>query len=39
MLANISPEILSSRLMSRNIKIRIYRYIIFPVNLYGYETL
>jgi hypothetical protein len=29
---------LSSRLLSKNIKIRIYKTIILPVVLYGYET-
>jgi hypothetical protein len=29
---------LSSRLLSKNLKIEIYRTIIFPVLLYGYET-
>jgi hypothetical protein len=29
---------LSSRLLSRNIKVKIYRTIIMPVVLYGYET-
>jgi hypothetical protein len=31
-------NLLSSRLLSRNIKIRIYKTIILPVVLYGYET-
>jgi hypothetical protein len=31
-------NILSSRLLSKNLKIRIYRTIIFPVVLYGCET-
>jgi hypothetical protein len=31
-------NLLSSRLLSRNIKIEIYRTIIMPVVLYGYET-
>jgi hypothetical protein len=30
---------LSSRLLSKNIKIRIYKTMILPVVLYGYETL
>jgi hypothetical protein len=30
---------MSSRLLSNNIKIRIYKIIILPVVLYGYETL
>ena len=29
---------MSSRLLSKNLKIKIYRTIIFPVVLYGYET-
>jgi hypothetical protein len=29
---------LSSHLLSKNVKIRIYKNIIFPVVLYGYET-
>jgi hypothetical protein len=32
-------NLLSSRLLSKNIKIRIYRTIILPVVLYGYDTL
>ena len=31
-------NLLSSRLLSKNFKIKIYRTIIFPVVLYGYET-
>jgi hypothetical protein len=31
-------NVLSSRLLSRNLKIKIYRTIILPVNLYGWET-
>jgi hypothetical protein len=31
-------NLLSSRLLSENIKIRIYKTIIFPVVLYGFET-
>jgi hypothetical protein len=31
-------NLLSSRLLSKNIKIRIYKTIILPVVLYGYET-
>ena len=31
-------SILSSRLLSKNLKIKIYRTIILPVVLYGYET-
>ena len=30
---------LSSLLLSKNLKIKIYKTIIFPVVLYGYETL
>jgi hypothetical protein len=29
---------LSSRLLSRNVKVKIYKIIILPVVLYGYET-
>jgi hypothetical protein len=32
------PELLSSRLLSKNLKIRIYKTIILPVVLYGCET-
>ena len=32
------PNILSSSLLSKNLKIKIYRTIIFPVVLYGCET-
>ena len=31
-------NLLSSRLLSKNVKIKIYRTIILPVVLYGYET-
>jgi hypothetical protein len=31
-------NLLSSRLLSRNLKIRIYKTIILPVNMYGCET-
>jgi len=31
-------NLLSSRLLSKNLKIKIYRTIILPVVLYGYET-
>jgi hypothetical protein len=31
-------NLLSSRLLSKNVKIRIYETIIVPVVLYGYET-
>jgi hypothetical protein len=31
-------NLLSSRLLSKNIKIRIYKSIILPVVLYGYDT-
>jgi len=31
-------NLLSSRLLSKNLKIKIYRTIIFPVVLYGCET-
>ena len=33
-----SPNILSSRLLSKNLKIKIYKTIILPVVLYGCET-
>jgi hypothetical protein len=32
-------NLLSSRVLSKNIRIRIYKIIIFPVVLYGFETL
>jgi hypothetical protein len=38
MLATILYRILSSRLLSKNIKIRICKTVILPVVLYGYET-
>src|SRR5215510_9571400 len=38
MLAIIRCRILSSRLLSKNLKIKIYRTIILPVVLYGCET-
>jgi len=38
MLAIIRCRILSSRLLSRNLKIKVYRTIILPVVLYGCET-
>jgi hypothetical protein len=38
MLATIQSENLSSRLLSKNVKIRIYKTIIFPVVLCGFET-
>ena len=31
-------NLLTSRLLSKNLKIKIYRIIILPVVLYGYET-
>jgi hypothetical protein len=31
-------SLLSSHLMSRNVKVKIYKTIILPVVLYGYET-
>jgi hypothetical protein len=34
----LSPEVLSYRLLSKNIKIRLYKTVIFPVVLYGCET-
>jgi len=34
----VCAEFLSSRLLSKNVKIKIYRIIILPVILYGYET-
>jgi hypothetical protein len=39
MLAIIRFRALSSRLLSKNLKIRIYKIIILPVVLYGFETL
>ena len=38
MLAIIQCRILSSSLLSRNLKIKVYRTIILPVVLYGCET-
>jgi hypothetical protein len=38
MLATIQSRVLSSRLLSRNIKVKIYKTIILPVVLYGCET-
>jgi hypothetical protein len=38
MLATIRPESLPSRLLSRNVKVKIYKTIILPVVLYGFET-
>jgi hypothetical protein len=35
----MGPYVLSSLLLSKNIKIRIYKTIILPVALYGCETL
>jgi hypothetical protein len=35
---NIKKNLLSSRLLSKNIKVRIYKSIILPVVLYGCET-
>jgi len=37
-LLSFGAEFLSSRLLSTNLKIKIYRTIILPVVLYGYET-
>jgi hypothetical protein len=37
-LLSFGPELLSSRLLSKNIKVRIYKTIIMPVVLYGCET-
>jgi hypothetical protein len=34
-----SPKILSSRLLSKNVRIRIYKTLFLPVVLYGCETL
>jgi hypothetical protein len=33
------PSLLSSRLLSRNVNVKIYKTTILPVVLYGYETL
>jgi hypothetical protein len=38
MLATIQSQLLSSRLLPKNVKIRMYKTIIFPVVLYVYET-
>jgi hypothetical protein len=38
MLATIRLSVLSSRLLSRNVKVKIYKTIILPVVLYGCET-
>jgi hypothetical protein len=38
MLATIRFRVLSSRLLSRNVKVKIYKNIILPVVLYGCET-
>jgi hypothetical protein len=38
MLATIQSRSLSSRLMMKNIKIRLFKFILFPVVLYGCET-
>jgi hypothetical protein len=38
MLATIRFRVLSSRLLSRNVKVKIYKTIILPVVLYGCET-
>jgi hypothetical protein len=38
MLATIRFRVLSSRLLSRNVKVKIYKTIILPVVLYGSET-
>jgi len=38
MFTNIRCRILSSSLLHKNLRIMIYRTIIFPVALYGYET-
>jgi len=35
---HLVQNLLSSRLLSKNLKIKIYRTIILPVVLYGYET-
>ena len=32
------PNLLSSRLLSKNLKIKIYRTVVLPVVLYGCET-
>jgi hypothetical protein len=38
MLATILFSLLSSRLLSKNVKVKIYKTIILPVVLYGCET-
>jgi hypothetical protein len=38
MLATIRFRVLSSRLLSRNVKVKMYKTIILPVVLYGCET-
>jgi hypothetical protein len=38
MLATISSELLSSRLLSKNVEIRIHKTIILPMVLYGCKT-
>jgi hypothetical protein len=38
MFATIQSSLLSFRLLSRNVKVKIYKTIILPVVLYGYET-
>jgi hypothetical protein len=38
MLANIWFSLLSSRLLSRNLKVKIYKTIILPIVFYGCET-
>jgi hypothetical protein len=35
---HFSPEFLSSHFISKNLKIKIYKTVIFPVVLYGCET-
>jgi hypothetical protein len=35
---HLVQSLLSSRLLSRNVKVKIYRTIVLPVVLYGYET-
>jgi len=37
-LLSFGAEFLSSSLLSKNLKIKIHRNVIFPVVLYGYET-
>jgi hypothetical protein len=38
MLATIQFSLLSSRLLSRNVQVKVYKTIILPVVLYGCET-